>query len=1013
MLSATKESFKHALEALVAKFVVDHETYCSPGYGEAQARSHFITPFFKALGWDVENEAGVPYHLCEVWEEKGETQGRPDYTFRIDGQTKFFIEAKAPCTSLGSPSSILQTKSYAWSSRDVLLAGITHFEEFRFFDASLEPDERRLLDGEAFHLLYTEYLHKIDLLWELSRERVAAGSLDQFLRRDRKSIRYRIPVDKSFLNQLTDWRQNLASNVHRLNPGLETGSLNDIVQRLLDRIVFIRIAEERKVIEPGQLRELVELWEQRGGKVPIMQDLVGLFSQINDDFNGEIFKPHPCEGIRVDSSVLAHVIRRLYPPKSPYRFDAIGVELLGSIYERYLGNTLQLTARRVRLVEKPEVRKAGGVYYTPQFVVDYIVRSTVGKLVVGKTPKEVEKLRILDPACGSGSFLIGAFQFLIDWHLSYYHAHPKEARLHPMYPEVVKDIDGTDRLSFHAKTRILRHNLYGVDIDQQAVEITMMSLYLKALEGEKSMLAPKQEVLPELKYNIRSGNSLIGPDIGKDRALTLQEQERVKPFDWHSRVSGFGDILARGGFDAVIGNPPYVRIQTTKSSDIEYFDYHYQSATGNYDIYCLFVERGLHCLKPSGRLGFIVPHRFFKSDYGQGLRSVITAGSKIEDIVDFDGYMVFEDASINTSIIVLQKDKSGSTKNTSFTRAKFVDLPQKAVASLLASVAQETDTKFETGPINTNQFSSAPWIFVRPAEESLWNKLESVKPKLGEIATDIFQGFKTGSDAIYTANIVKESSKFSQVKFLADGQERRIESALLLHLIKGGEMKRFQIGSSDLAVLFPYQNGKLIAAEVMAKSYPHGWSYLRSKKSELQGREEGKMKGANWYAYTRSQALTVMPQPKIIVPDYYAHASYGLDANGAYSFFGGGAGGYGIVLPENYDLRYIVGLLNSTLLDWYLRKISVRAYQTAFMYVRKYIEQLPIKLPTSGEASFEQVSQIVDKVDELLHLSRENGNEKNQATPTRRKIAAEAALNTLVYKVYGLTKEHVRIVEST
>jgi len=336
MLLATKESFAKALEALVRKFDSDLQTYTSQGYGEAQARSHFITPFFKALGWDVENEAGVPYHLCEVWEEKGETEGRPDYTFRLNGQTKFFIEAKAPSSSLATPPSILQTKSYAWSSRDVLLAGLTHFEEFRFFDASLEPDERRLLDGQAFHFQYTEYLDNLDLLWELSPQRVAAGSLDRFLRRDRKSIRYRIPVDKRFLDELTEWRRDLASNIHRLNADLDIRELNDIVQRLLDRIVFIRIAEERKVIEPGQLRELVELWEQRGGKVPIIQDLVGLFSQINEDFNGEIFKPHPSERVRIDSSVLVRIIRRLYPPKSPYRFDVIGVELLGSIYERYL-----------------------------------------------------------------------------------------------------------------------------------------------------------------------------------------------------------------------------------------------------------------------------------------------------------------------------------------------------------------------------------------------------------------------------------------------------------------------------------------------------------------------------------------------------------------------------------------------------------------------------------------------------------------------------------------------------
>src|SRR6266849_842111 len=372
MLLATKESFAKVLEALVRKFDSDLQTYTSQGYGEAQARSHFITPFFKALGWDVENEAGVPYHLCEVWEEKGETEGRPDYTFRLNGQTNFFIQAKAPSSSLATPPSILQTKSYAWSSRDVLLAGLTHFEEFRFFDASLEPDERRLLDGQAFHFQYTEYLDNLDLLWELSPQRVAAGSLDRFLRRDRKSIRYRIPVDKRFLDELTEWRRDLASNIHARNRDLDARALNDIVQRLLDRIVFIRIAEDRKVIESRQLWDIADLWEESGGRRDIMEFLVDLFSTINTDFNGEIFKPHPCENVKVESSPVARIIRRLYPPKSPYRFDVIGAELLGSIYERYLGNTLTITPKQIHLEPKPEVRKAGGVYYTPKFIVDYI-----------------------------------------------------------------------------------------------------------------------------------------------------------------------------------------------------------------------------------------------------------------------------------------------------------------------------------------------------------------------------------------------------------------------------------------------------------------------------------------------------------------------------------------------------------------------------------------------------------------------------------------------------------------
>ena len=612
MPQVTKESFVRALEGLVRKYEADRETYISSQYNETQTRTQFITPFLEALGWDVRNEASVPYHLCEVWEEKGETKGRPDYTLRINGQTKFFLEAKSPSDELPS-ADILQTKRYAWNSRDIFFAGVCDFEQFRFFDASLRPDEKRPYEGEAFHLIYKEYASNVDKLWELSRERVAAGSLDQFLRTDRKSLRQRIPLDKDFLDNLTEWRRELASAIYAQNHQLDAHALNDIVQRLLDRIIFIRIAEDRKVIEPRLLWDIADTWEETGGRRNIMDFLLDLFREINENFNGEIFKPHPCEEIKIESHVLAKIIRQLYPPKSNYLFDVVGVELLGSIYERYLGNTLRITAKRVHIEPKPEVRKAGGVYYTPKYIVDYIVKNTVGKIIEGKTPEEVEKIRILDPACGSGSFLIGAFQYLIDYHTAWYLEHPapeqgaKSKKLGFMR-EVQIDPDGTHRLSVYRKVKILQNNLFGVDIDPQAVEVTMMSLYLKAIEGERSPLPPKQHLLPPLKYNIRRGNSLIGPDIEKEKPLAPEERERIKPFDWHSREDGFGDILKSGGFDAVIGNPPYgIPLSAT---EIGHLRAKYSQAEGFPDSYCLFMVQGLRLTRKGGMVSLIVPNTF-------------------------------------------------------------------------------------------------------------------------------------------------------------------------------------------------------------------------------------------------------------------------------------------------------------------------------------------------------------------------------------------------------------------
>lgn len=318
-MPVTIDTFRSDLEKLIRKFDADQQHYVSKDYLEAQARVDFISPFFKALGWDMENEAGLPHHQREVIVERGdiETTGRPDYNFRVGGQTKFFVEAKAPSDTLSNPHHVLQAKGYVWNTKKVFFVILTDFKELRFYDASRQPDERNPEDGRLGKFTYREYLEKAEDLWEFSKERVAAGSLDALLPKIRRAPHLRKQVDDVFLDEMTGWREDLARDIHRRNPDLTAKQLNEVVQRLLDRIVFIRIAEDRHVIEKRQLLEVVEEWETHGGKFHIFDWLNALFHKINDDFNGEIFKPHLSEDIQIDSEILARIIQRLYPPEEP------------------------------------------------------------------------------------------------------------------------------------------------------------------------------------------------------------------------------------------------------------------------------------------------------------------------------------------------------------------------------------------------------------------------------------------------------------------------------------------------------------------------------------------------------------------------------------------------------------------------------------------------------------------------------------------------------------------------
>lgn len=563
---------------------------------------------------------------------------------------------------------------------------------------------------------------------------------------------------------MTRWRTELAKAVHKRNPDLDAHALTDIVQRLLDRFIFIRVAEDRRIIEKKSLLDRADDWAAMGGRKPLLPMVNDLFHQINDDFNGDIFKPHPCEEIKLDDPALHRIIKELYPPKSPYRFDVIPVDIFGAVYERYLGKTIHVRGKDVKVEDKPEVRKAGGVYYTPKYIVDYIVKNAVGKVIAGKTPKQIEKIKILDPACGSGSFLLRAFQYLIDYHVAWYEKHKKEAFRHPMYPELVKESDGSHRLSIHRKATILRNNLHGVDLDPQAVEITMMNLYLKALENERD-LPQKQHLLPELGRNIRCGNSLIAPDIQQEQELSKEELRQLNPFDWHSKTDGFGDILgpaegperSRGsGFDAVIGNPPYVSfglrgVGHAEKSWASYIRKKFpNSAQYKLSTYALFLDRAVQLTGRGGHTSYILPDSFLVGQYFSKLRRSLLDSCRIKEIVLFAKDFWRSGMVGKPVIIVLQRRPNQLSNRKNSLSATLALSPEDLVDGNVHSYSY-SQSYFES--IHLNRFR----LFFEPWAKSLVEKIESGSVRVGDLSS-IHTGVRS---KIGQKNIIAETKKGS------------------------------------------------------------------------------------------------------------------------------------------------------------------------------------------------------------------------------------------------------------
>ncbi len=420
----------------------------------------------------------------------------------------------------------------------------------------------------------------------------------------------------------------MAINLARRNEVLDEASLNFAVQRIIDRILFLRIAEDRGTETEGQLQSLLK------GE-GVYSRLVTLFDRADERYNSGLFHFSEDKGrnetpdtltptLKVDDRTLKVIINGLYYPQSPYEFTMVPAEILGSVYERFLGKVITLTGgHTARIVEKPEVRKAGGVYYTPAYIVEYIVRNTVGTLLDGKTPKDAAKIKILDPACGSGSFLIGVYQFLLDWYLKQYTSSDPAALAQqknaPIRPAIIKPpqspleepiIPGW-ALTIAERKRILLSHLHGVDLDAQAVEVTKLNLLLKCLEGETSQTLGRQgqlfreRALPDLGKNILCGNSLIGTDIIGTAAweqMPQPERDRMNPFDYESAFTKICGKGRSGGFNVVIGNPPYGYMLT--EAEQAYFRETYSHQDYQLDNYQLFIERCLsRYLTSQGLLG--------------------------------------------------------------------------------------------------------------------------------------------------------------------------------------------------------------------------------------------------------------------------------------------------------------------------------------------------------------------------------------------------------------------------
>ncbi|MGO8701431.1 MAG: class I SAM-dependent DNA methyltransferase [Limisphaerales bacterium] len=553
------------------------------------------------------------------------------------------------------------------------------FERFEIVDCRFKPDLETALRRNLKQFHYSEYGDErkfAEIYWLFSREAVASGSLEKYAETLPKKHGatpgglwtggYQ-SIDDAFLEELDGHRDALAHTFKNRNPKLDSETLTEVTQRTLDRLVFMRFLED-KLIEPEYL---VANFGQRGSA---WAEFVAASRRLNGIYNGIVFKNNDIldsKDFKVDDDQFGRVCEALCHINSPYDFNVIPLHILGSIYERFLGKVIVATDKRARVEEKPEVRKAGGVYYTPEYIVRYIVENTVGKLIEGKTPSQIAKMKFADIACGSGSFLLGVYDLLIRYHTKFYNDNPRAAR----GGETAKRDDGL-HLSLQKKREILVNNLYGVDIDNQAVEVAQLSLYLKLLQDETPASARgyqmefHETLLPSLHKNIVCGNSLIGMDILSGQLFASDAERKLNPMDFEQR---FPTIIRRGGFDAILGNPPYGT--ETSPIAVDYLRSRYHTLANSLDTFIAFVERAASLIKPDGYLGYIIPSGWVSTPSSEKLRILFAAQFLPDSFVSLP-YDVFAGAYVDTLIVTARKsEKDPGWREKTDSRVKLVVFP--------------------------------------------------------------------------------------------------------------------------------------------------------------------------------------------------------------------------------------------------------------------------------------------------------------------------------------------------
>lgn len=990
------QDIKHKIHALVEKYEQNRDFYRTPKFNETEVRNQFLDILFEILGWDIRNTSSKNTNEREVLLEESLKANasihskKPDYTFRLYGERKFFLEAKKPCIHIDEDNDpAKQVRRYGFTA-GLKISVLSNFEDLFIYDTSnLVKDSDNLTMSRIKSYHYTDYEDAAEeLLNYLGKESVYSGHFEEEWQDITRNVEHKT-IDKLFLEQINEWRKMLGKDIYAVKPDIDIKFLGDIVQSYINKILFLRVCEDRNIETYQVLLNIAEHDNYAG--------LIAKFREADNKYNSGLFDELLSEDIigNISSSFWA-IIRQLYYPESPYSFTVLSSDILGRIYEIFLAQKLDVQDGYLVIVNKPE-NVERDIVTTPNYVVREILCQTAIEIINGKNDTQIKDLKCADIACGSGAFLLELYQLLYDTLVDYYIDNDKT--------KLIQTNVNSYRLPYETKCNLLTNCIFGFDKDFNAVEACKFGLLLKLLEDEDvNTLSSFRPILPNMDNNIFYGNSLLGPND-----VPVEFAEEINPFDFGERR-----------FDLIVGNPPYMKTEDIKKfspNEKKLYEKNnrYVSAHKQYDKYFLFVERAVNLLKKNGYLGYIIPSKFMKVGAASTLRKLITDNKLLKIITSFGAHQVFEGKSNYTCIMILQKNEHD--------QFKYSEVEDFAAWRI------RTEGAYSFCNREASILSENTWVLYTDKHKHLLDKITRNTKTLGKIVGDdyIFNGIQTSANKVYI--FVPTGHDRSTFTFTAfNGQSYQIEKAVTKPYFKTAQgvdsLNTYRTFAPNARVVFPYKkdaNGNLalIPLKTIKRQYPFFYKFLMDAKAEL-AKPSRDIKPTpvtpdEWYRYGRHQSLEACEiEEKIIVGVLAQSEKYAIDKKGTLVSSGGTAGYCLISLPtdSDYSIYYIQALLNSVQGEW-LASLYGEIFRGGYIARgTKVLKQIPIRtIDFNNSDEVNKHTDIVERQKSLIELGDKiaaaNGNRRKLEPLERLSDALKLEQKSAINALYGMTEQEV------